>query len=220
VFTKFVFGWLSSQTQLGSLRCSPRTLFGQGGDTPTHFPTPSPPLASQSLRSPYCKFLAMPLDAAVFFPCVMSVDSGGANLPRQDNVFPDRDHFGRIFYNQAVMSSRGIPQIAVVMGSCTAGGAYVPAMADESVIVKQKGTIFLGGPPLVSITICTVCKLVEFTFFCFMRTSCEARTSFCTIYAQFMLFLFSEEFQSFLCYKITYIAKDVCVYHHLWTSNF
>ena len=78
------------------------------------------------------------------------VDSGGANLPRQDEVFPDRDHFGRIFYNQAVMSSRGIPQVAVVMGSCTAGGAYVPAMADESIIVKQKGTIFLGGPPLVS----------------------------------------------------------------------
>jgi len=83
---------------------------------------------------------------SLFWP----VDSGGANLPRQDDVFPDRDHFGRIFYNQAVMSSRGIPQIAVVMGSCTAGGAYVPAMADESVIVKQKGTIFLGGPPLVS----------------------------------------------------------------------
>jgi len=81
------------------------------------------------------------------------VDSGGANLPRQDDVFPDRDHFGRIFYNQAVMSSRGIPQIAVVMGSCTAGGAYVPAMADESIIVKQKGTIFLGGPPLVSNTV-------------------------------------------------------------------
>jgi len=78
------------------------------------------------------------------------VDSGGANLPRQDNVFPDRDHFGRIFYNQAAMSSRGVPQIAVVMGSCTAGGAYVPAMADESIIVKQQGTIFLGGPPLVS----------------------------------------------------------------------
>jgi len=84
---------------------------------------------------------------------VLPVDSGGANLPRQDDVFPDRDHFGRIFYNQAVMSSRGIPQIAVVMGSCTAGGAYVPAMADESIIVKQKGTIFLGGPPLVSIYI-------------------------------------------------------------------
>jgi len=79
-----------------------------------------------------------------------TVDSGGANLPRQDDVFPDHNHFGRIFYNQAVMSSRGISQIAVVMGSCTAGGAYVPAMADESIIVKQKGTIFLGGPPLVS----------------------------------------------------------------------
>jgi 3-methylcrotonyl-CoA carboxylase beta subunit len=77
------------------------------------------------------------------------VDSGGANLPRQTEVFPDRDHFGRIFYNQARMSAQGIPQIAVVMGSCTAGGAYVPAMADESVIVTKNGTIFLGGPPLV-----------------------------------------------------------------------
>lgn len=82
-------------------------------------------------------------------PCVYLVDSGGAFLPRQDEVFPDRDHFGRIFYNQANMSARGIPQIAVVMGSCTAGGAYVPAMSDESVIVKGNGTIFLGGPPLV-----------------------------------------------------------------------
>ncbi|XP_065829451.1 methylcrotonoyl-CoA carboxylase beta chain, mitochondrial-like [Oscarella lobularis] len=82
-------------------------------------------------------------------PCVYLVDSGGANLPRQDNVFPDREHFGQIFYNQATMSSRGIPQIAVVMGSCTAGGAYMPAMADESIIVKNQGTIFLGGPPLV-----------------------------------------------------------------------
>ena len=82
-------------------------------------------------------------------PCVYLVDSGGANLPQQSEVFPDRDHFGRIFYNQANMSARGIPQIAVVMGSCTAGGAYVPAMADESVIVKKTGTIFLGGPPLV-----------------------------------------------------------------------
>lgn len=82
-------------------------------------------------------------------PCVYLVDSGGANLPRQAEVFPDRDHFGRIFFNQASMSSQGIPQIAVVMGSCTAGGAYVPAMSDESVIVKQQGTIFLGGPPLV-----------------------------------------------------------------------
>lgn len=82
-------------------------------------------------------------------PCVYLVDSGGANLPFQSEVFPDRDHFGRIFFNQAQMSSRGIPQIASVMGSCTAGGAYVPAMSDESVIVKGEGTIFLGGPPLV-----------------------------------------------------------------------
>lgn len=82
-------------------------------------------------------------------PCIYFVDSGGANLPRQADVFPDRDHFGRIFYNQARMSAAGIPQIAVVMGSCTAGGAYVPAMADESIIVRGNGTIFLGGPPLV-----------------------------------------------------------------------
>jgi 3-methylcrotonyl-CoA carboxylase beta subunit len=82
-------------------------------------------------------------------PCIYLVDSGGANLPNQDDVFPDRDHFGRIFYNQANMSAKGIPQIAVVMGSCTAGGAYVPAMADESIIVQNQGTIFLGGPPLV-----------------------------------------------------------------------
>jgi 3-methylcrotonyl-CoA carboxylase beta subunit len=82
-------------------------------------------------------------------PCVYLVDSGGAHLPSQDEVFPDRDHFGRIFYNQATLSAMGIPQIAVVMGSCTAGGAYVPAMCDESVIVKNQGTIFLGGPPLV-----------------------------------------------------------------------
>ena len=82
-------------------------------------------------------------------PCVYLVDSGGAFLPLQADVFPDRDHFGRIFYNQAVMSSRRIPQVAAVMGSCTAGGAYVPAMSDEAVIVKNEGTIFLGGPPLV-----------------------------------------------------------------------
>jgi len=82
-------------------------------------------------------------------PCIYLVDSGGANLPHQDEVFPDRDHFGRIFYNQATMSAEGIPQIAVVMGSCTAGGAYVPAMADEAIIVRNQGTIFLGGPPLV-----------------------------------------------------------------------
>ncbi len=82
-------------------------------------------------------------------PCVYLVDSGGAFLPRQDEVFPDREHFGRIFYNQAQLSARGIPQLAVVMGSCTAGGAYVPAMCDESIIVREQGTIFLGGPPLV-----------------------------------------------------------------------
>ncbi|RAH99748.1 methylcrotonoyl-CoA carboxylase [Acuticoccus sediminis] len=82
-------------------------------------------------------------------PCVYLVDSGGANLPNQDEVFPDRDHFGRIFYNQARMSAKGIPQIAVVMGSCTAGGAYVPAMSDETIIVARQGTIFLAGPPLV-----------------------------------------------------------------------
>ena len=82
-------------------------------------------------------------------PCVYLVDSGGANLPNQDEVFPDRDHFGRIFYNQANLSAAGVAQIAVVMGSCTAGGAYVPAMSDESIIVKNQGTIFLGGPPLV-----------------------------------------------------------------------
>jgi 3-methylcrotonyl-CoA carboxylase beta subunit len=82
-------------------------------------------------------------------PCIYLVDSGGANLPNQDEVFPDREHFGRIFYNQANLSAKGIPQVAVVMGSCTAGGAYVPAMSDESIIVKEQGTIFLGGPPLV-----------------------------------------------------------------------
>jgi 3-methylcrotonyl-CoA carboxylase beta subunit len=82
-------------------------------------------------------------------PCIYLVDSGGANLPRQDEVFPDKEHFGRIFFNQANMSAKGIPQVAVVMGSCTAGGAYVPAMSDESIIVKGQGTIFLGGPPLV-----------------------------------------------------------------------
>ncbi len=87
-------------------------------------------------------------------PCIYFVDSGGANLPRQADVFPDRDHFGRIFFNQARMSAAGIPQIAVVMGSCTAGGAYVPAMADESIIVRGNGTIFLGGPPLVKVQSC------------------------------------------------------------------
>src|SRR5210317_986509 len=82
-------------------------------------------------------------------PCIYLVDSGGANLPNQDEVFPGRDHFGRIFFNQANMSAKAIPQIAVVMGSCTAGGAYVPAMSDVTIIVKEQGTIFLAGPPLV-----------------------------------------------------------------------
>lgn len=92
---------------------------------------------------------AQTIAAQNHLPCIYLVDSGGANLPRQDEVFPDKEHFGRIFFNQANMSAQNIPQIAVVMGSCTAGGAYVPAMADESIIVKEQGTIFLGGPPLV-----------------------------------------------------------------------
>jgi len=92
---------------------------------------------------------AQEIAAANRLPCIYLVDSGGAYLPEQDQVFPDRDHFGRIFYNQASMSAAGIPQVAVVMGSCTAGGAYVPAMCDESIIVRGQGTIFLGGPPLV-----------------------------------------------------------------------
>ena len=82
-------------------------------------------------------------------PCIYLVDLGGANLPHQTEVFPDREHFGRIFYNQATLSAAGVPQVAVVMGSCTAGGAYVPAMSDETIIVRNQGTIFLGGPPLV-----------------------------------------------------------------------
>src|SRR6185437_13979866 len=92
---------------------------------------------------------AQEIAAQNHLPCIYLADSGGAFLPLQAQVFPDRDHFGRIFYNQARMSAAGIPQIAVVMGSCTAGGAYVPAMSDEAVIVKGTGTIFLGGPPLV-----------------------------------------------------------------------
>jgi 3-methylcrotonyl-CoA carboxylase beta subunit len=92
---------------------------------------------------------AQEIAEANHLPCIYLVDSGGAFLPLQDEVFPDRDHFGRIFFNQANMSAKGIPQIAVVMGSCTAGGAYVPAMSDETIIVKNQGTIFLGGPPLV-----------------------------------------------------------------------
>ena len=93
---------------------------------------------------------AQEIAAQNHLPCIYLVDSGGAYLPCQDEVFPDRDHFGRIFYNQANLSAAGIAQIAVVMGSCTAGGAYVPAMSDESIIVKKQGTIFLGGPPLVA----------------------------------------------------------------------
>lgn len=85
-------------------------------------------------------------------PCIYLVDSGGAFLPKQAEVFPDRENFGRIFYNQAVMSAEGIPQIALVLGSCTAGGAYIPAMADESVMVRGNGTIFLAGPPLVKVS--------------------------------------------------------------------
>ncbi|WP_312530645.1 carboxyl transferase domain-containing protein [Paracoccus sp. (in: a-proteobacteria)] len=92
---------------------------------------------------------AQEIAAACHLPCIYLVDSGGANLPNQDEVFPDRDHFGRIFYNQAQMSAQGIAQIAVVMGSCTAGGAYVPAMSDVTIIVRDQGTIFLAGPPLV-----------------------------------------------------------------------
>src|SRR5690606_7447899 len=94
-------------------------------------------------------------------PCIYLVDSGGANLPNQDEVFPDRDHFGRIFFNQANMSAKGIAQVAVVMGSCTAGGAYVPAMSDESIIVREQGTIFLGGPPLVKAAIGEVVSAEE-----------------------------------------------------------
>jgi 3-methylcrotonyl-CoA carboxylase beta subunit len=94
-------------------------------------------------------------------PCIYLVDSGGANLPTQDEVFPDREHFGRIFYNQANLSAAGIPQLAVVMGSCTAGGAYVPAMSDEAIIVKEQGTIFLGGPPLVKAAIGEVVSAEE-----------------------------------------------------------
>ena len=95
------------------------------------------------------KLRAQEIAAENRLPCVYLVDSGGAFLPMQADVFPDREHFGRSFFNQARMSARGIPQVAVVMGSCTAGGAYVPAMCDESVIVRGTGTIFLGGPPLV-----------------------------------------------------------------------
>ncbi len=92
---------------------------------------------------------AQEIAARCHLPCIYLVDSGGANLPHQAEVFPDKDHFGRIFFNQARMSAKGIPQIAVVLGLCTAGGAYVPAMADVSIMVKNQSTIFLAGPPLV-----------------------------------------------------------------------
>ncbi len=95
------------------------------------------------------KIRAQEVATRLKLPCVYVVDSAGANLPRQDQVFPDKEHFGRIFYNMAQMSAKGIPQISVVMGSCTAGGAYVPAMSDKSVIVRNQGTVFLGGPPLI-----------------------------------------------------------------------
>ncbi len=104
---------------------------------------------------------AQEIAAECNLPCVYLVDSGGANLPNQDEVFPDREHFGRIFYNQANMSAQGIPQIAVVMGSCTAGGAYVPAMSDVTIIVKEQGTIFLAGPPLVKAAIGEVVSAEE-----------------------------------------------------------
>ncbi len=104
---------------------------------------------------------AQEIAQANHLPCIYLVDSGGANLPNQDEVFPDREHFGRIFFNQANMSAQGIPQIAVVMGSCTAGGAYVPAMSDESIIVKEQGTIFLAGPPLVKAAIGEVVSAEE-----------------------------------------------------------
>ena len=102
-------------------------------------------------------------------PCIYLVDSGGAFLPKQDSVFPDRDHFGRIFYNQAQMSAAGIPQIAAVMGSCTAGGAYVPAMSDEAIIVDKTGTIFLGGPPLVQAAIGEISTAEELGGFKFFK---------------------------------------------------
>ena len=94
---------------------------------------------------------AQEIAARCRLPCIYLVDSGGAYLPKQSEVFPDKENFGRVFYNESVMSSEGIPQIAIVLGSCTAGGAYIPAMADESVMVKGNGTIFLAGPPLVKV---------------------------------------------------------------------
>ena len=154
----------------GFLELSPLAAYGMYGATPYEVPSASVVTGIGRVNGVECMIVAN--DATVKggtyypltvkkhlraqevamenrLPCIYLVDSGGAFLPMQDDVFPDRDHFGRIFYNQANLSAQGIPQIAVVMGSCTAGGAYVPAMSDESVIVKNQGTIFLGGPPLV-----------------------------------------------------------------------
>ena len=108
-------------------------------------------------------------------PCIYLVDSGGAFLPLQDEVFPDREHFGRIFFNQATLSAEGIPQISIVLGSCTAGGAYVPAMSDESVIVKGNGTIFLGGPPLVKAATGEIVSAEDLGGACLLYTSPSPR---------------------------------------------
>lgn len=110
---------------------------------------------------------AQEIAAQCKLPCIYLVDSGGAFLPKQADVFPDKENFGRIFYNQAIMSAEGIPQIALVLGSCTAGGAYIPAMADESVMVKGNGTIFLAGPPLVKVNSRHFDDLKSFVHCCF-----------------------------------------------------
>lgn len=102
-------------------------------------------------------------------PCIYLVDSGGAFLPKQSEIFADKDHFGRIFYNQAQMSAAGIPQIAVVMGSCTAGGAYVPAMADQAIIVQKTGTVFLAGPPLVKAATGEEVSFIKLIFLCLLK---------------------------------------------------
>ena len=112
---------------------------------------------------------AQEIAARCRLPCIYLVDSGGAYLPKQAEVFPDKENFGRVFYNESVMSSQGIPQIAIVLGSCTAGGAYIPAMADESVIVKGNGTIFLAGPPLVK-----VCQITKTNLFSVLVSSRHA----------------------------------------------
>ncbi|KAL2895484.1 Methylcrotonoyl-CoA carboxylase beta chain mitochondrial [Bienertia sinuspersici] len=116
---------------------------------------------------------AQEIAAQCRLPCLYLVDSGGAFLPKQAEVFPDKENFGRIFYNQAILSSQGIPQIALVLGSCTAGGAYIPAMADESVMVKGNGTIFLAGPPLVK---CSARYIVIIMCLLLMRKLKQAAT--------------------------------------------